>query len=745
MAHAVRIAVCLAFAPAWALAARPTASRPATGWIWSDAHALAEAPIETRYFRYEFDLADVPPRAEITIGADNTFKLFVNGIEGASGDNWQRATRQDIAAALKPGRNAIAAVVSNGGGPAWFYLEGEIADGSRRVNLTTGSAWKWSPQPESASWLHGQFNVGKYTGWKPAVVLGDGQLAPHVRAIFDKPEIVGAIPLPVDWKAFRERQRKDLAAATRPADPPGDAAEHPIDRFLKQWWADAAVEPGAQSRGSRTDATAANHSTPVNNPQSAIRNPQAVNDATFARRAYLDITSLPPTETQLQAFLADKDADKRPKLIETLLSDDLAYAQGQMAWWCDLLRNDEQTNIDNLRKPITKWLFAALKENRPYDQMVAELLNPGPGGPDGYLKGINWRGIVNASQRPPVQAAQNVGQVFLATSIKCASCHDHFTKPILLEDSYGLASFFSPTNLEIYRCDKPTGQIAAPEFLIHNTTLAKISPDSDLPARLKAISEMVTSVRDPNFAPAMVNRLWKKLMGRGLFEPVDEISAKCANKPLLDWLAYDFMAHDYDLKHTIKLLMTSRAYQLESISESPDEMRKSDKVAPVYVGPPMRRLTGEQFADAVSHLTGYWPQVKTMDVQVEDQRIRAWRQKVPDALQLALGRPTREQVCTVRMEDASMLQMLEMSNGKVLAERLAEGSKRLIQELGQLDPEKALTVLYLRGIARTPSADEIALLTPMLGRPSESVEARRPGWEDVIWIIAMSPEFQYIQ
>jgi hypothetical protein len=77
-------------------------------------------------------------------------------------------------------------------------------------------------------------------------------------------------------------------------------------------------------------------------------------DATFCRRAYFDAHGLPPTEAQLAAFLNDTSPDKRTRLVDTLLADNEAYAEGWMAWWCDLLRNDEQTNIDNLRKPIRR-------------------------------------------------------------------------------------------------------------------------------------------------------------------------------------------------------------------------------------------------------------------------------------------------------------------------------------------------------------------------------------------------------
>ena len=236
----------------------------------------------------------------------------------------------------------------------------------------------------------------------------------------------------------------ELATLPVPAVPPGDGAE--IDRFLAARWA-------------------ANNVTP----------PAVVDDRAFARRAYLDVIGLPPTAEQLEQFASDNAANKREKLVDALLADKQGYAENWMAFWNDLSRNDEQTNIDGLRKPITAWLYRSLLENKPLDQFTAELLNPGKDGPDGYLKGVNWRGRVNASQTPPVQAAQNVSQVFLASSIKCASCHDSFINDWKLEQAYGMASFFSPQNLEMARCDKPTGKIVAPKFLFPD--LGDVDPE----------------------------------------------------------------------------------------------------------------------------------------------------------------------------------------------------------------------------------------------------------------------------
>ncbi len=508
---------------------------------------------------------------------------------------------------------------------------------------------------------------------------------------------------------FRARQRAELATLPVPAAPPGDGAE--IDRFLAARWAAHNVTP-----------------------------PAVKDDRAFARRAYLDVIGLPPTAEQLEQFASDNAPNKREKLVDALLADRQGYAENWMTFWNDLLRNDEQTNIDGLRKPITQWLYRSLLENKPLDQFTAELLDPGKDGPDGYLKGVNWRGRVNASQMPPVQAAQNVSQVFLASSIKCASCHDSFINDWKLEQAYGMASFFSPQNLEMARCDKPTGKIVAPKFLFPD--LGDVPPNADQATRLKAVAAMVTRPKNPRFARTMVNRLWKRLMGRGLFEPADDFDGKAPADALLDWLAYDFMAHDYDAKHTLNLILLSKVYQLPAV-KAPAKRRET----PLLIGPTERRLTSEQYLDSVSMLTGYWPKVDVMNVQVDDANIRAWRHRKPDNLALALGRPTREQVCTQRDEESTVLQALELVNGAAMSHRLREGAKALLaSDLGrEEDAAKVARTLYLRALGRPPSDAEAALAKEMLGAPKDKPETRQAAWEDFLWALCMEPEMQFIR
>src|SRR6476660_5718096 len=185
-------------------------------------------------------------------------------------------------------------------------------------------------------------------------------------------------------------------------------------------------------------------------------------DRQFIRRATLAIVGELPTPGEVRAFVADRQAGKRARLVARLLADGRRYAQHWLTFLNDLLRNDYRGTgyIDGGRENITAWLYAALANNLPYDRFVAALVNPTPAS-EGFAKGIVWRGVVNASQTPPMQAAQNISQVFLGVNLKCASCHDSFVNDLTLADSYGLAGVYAEGPLEMVHCDKPTGKKAA--------------------------------------------------------------------------------------------------------------------------------------------------------------------------------------------------------------------------------------------------------------------------------------------
>jgi hypothetical protein len=331
--------------------------------------------------------------------------------------------------------------------------------------------------------------------------------------------------------------------------------------------------------------------------------PQPIDDATFARRAYLDLVGLLPTATELDAFLADTHADKRARLVDRLLADDMAYAEHWLTFWNDLLRNDYAGTgfITGGRTQISRWLYDALVTNKPYDLLARELIAPPTPDSAGYAAGIKWRGDVSAGQTVEIQFAQSVGQTFLGINLKCASCHDSFIDRWKLDESYGLAAVYATKPLEIHRCDKPVGRQAQAAWLFPE--LGTIDAAAPQPERLKQLAALLTHKENGRFTRTIVNRFWHRLMGRGIVHPTDSMQSEPWNADLLDFLAADLAEHKYDLKRTLRLIANSQAYQ----SRVQPTTAGIDDAGYVYAGPRAKRLTAEQFIDAVGQLTGAAP------------------------------------------------------------------------------------------------------------------------------------------
>lgn len=359
-------------------------------------------------------------------------------------------------------------------------------------------------------------------------------------------------------------RRPQLPASSKP-----DGAENPIDLLLQPYYASHQIRPAPP-----------------------------VSDRLFARRVYLDVIGLIPSPGEMEEFLADARPDKRARLVQRLLADNARYAEHWLTFWNDALRNDYRGTgyIDGGRKQITDWLYAALAENMPYDRFVAQLINPPPEA-EGFIKGIVWRGVVNASQTPQMQAAQNISQIFMGVNLKCASCHDSFINDWTLADSYGLASIYADQDLEMVLCDKPTGRKAVMKFIYPE--LGNIDAQASKSDRLKQLADVMTQRKNGRLTRTMVNRLWARFMGRGLVEPLDDMETPAWHSDLLDWLAEDLADHGYDLKRTIERILTSQAYQLPATPMSEQQPKEY-----VFQGPTVRRLSAEQYLDALATVTG---------------------------------------------------------------------------------------------------------------------------------------------
>jgi hypothetical protein len=464
-----------------------------------------------------------------------------------------------------------------------------------------------------------------------------------------------------------------------------------------------------------------------------IKLSKPVDDRVFARRAYLDLIGLLPTEEELNQFLEENDDEKRARLVRRLLDNRRQYAEHWMTPWNDALRNDFQGTgyIDGGRKQLTNWLYNALYENIPYDRFVTALINPTSAN-EGFINGIVWRGVTAANQQIPLQAARNVSQVFLGVNLKCASCHDSFVDDWKLADSYGLAAMFSDEPLELVRCDLPTGKTAVGKFLWPE--LGNVDMSRSRKGRLPQIARLVTKEENGRFTRTIVNRLWAKMMGRGLVEPLDNMESRPWNVDVLDWLATDLADHGYDLKRTLSVIATSRAYQMPGVHAAPEEDF-------VFRGPTPKRLSPEQLLDGIGRVTGAWQEGSKFAVpetSEEIQPVRAWRSSATP-LTRALGRPAREQVNTHRVNEATTLQALELTNGDELNAYINRGAEILATELNGQSVAEVVNKVYARALQRAPSAGEKKASSNLLGDEWDAHNLA-----DLLWAVVMLPEFQVV-
>lgn len=381
------------------------------------------------------------------------------------------------------------------------------------------------------------------------------------------------------WEPGFAFQKPSYQAPVKPRQPelPAvvDGVSHPLDRLLSGYYA-----------------------------KHGVKAPRMASDTTLIRRIYLDLVGLLPEPSEVAEFERDTATDKRERLVDRLLERKMDYAEHWLTFWNDLLRNDYGGTgfITGGRKQVSAWLYEALVSNKAYDVMVRELVNPSED-TEGYAQGITWRGTVSASQTREVQFAQSVSQSFLGLNLKCASCHDSFIDHWKLTDAYGLAAIYSDKPIEMARCEKLTGKMAVPAWPFPE--IGQVDPSAPREQRLKQLAQLMTHPDNGWFARTMANRLWAALLGRGLVHPVDAMGTEPWSEELLDYLGWDFARQNFDLKSVIKLITTSKAYQAEAAPRM-----KDDETAPfVFRGPRAKRMSAEQFLDAVWTVGGNAPKV----------------------------------------------------------------------------------------------------------------------------------------
>ena len=451
--------------------------------------------------------------------------------------------------------------------------------------------------------------------------------------------------------------------------------------------------------------------------------PPAIDDRTFLRRLTLDLTGLPPSPEMLAQLPPPGGRLDRAAVVDQLLADDQAYAEHWMTFWNDLLRNEYVGTgyIEGGRQQVTGWLYRSLLENKRFDEFIREIIAPTDESA-GFIKGIRWRGEVNASQTTEIQFSQNVSQVFLGINMKCASCHDSFTDRWTLREAYGLAAIYSEQPLELVRCDTPVGEEAVAAWIFPE--LGNVDPEKPRDERLKQLAELVTHPENGRTQRTIVNRLWNQMMGRGIVHPVDAMNTEPWNEDLLDVLANHFTDSGYDLKSVMRLIATSRTYQ------SRTEVRTEDDGTYVFRGPVRKRMTAEQFIDSIRSVIGVWPapdhdafatgltggQLRAVMnahglEKWDDRPVRAVFAR-RDTLQAALGRPNREQVVSARPDIVTTLEAINLANGPELAGLLKAGAANLQDKAS---PRELVESTYLAALSRKPTDPEARVAMDILG------------------------------
>ena len=479
--------------------------------------------------------------------------------------------------------------------------------------------------------------------------------------------------------------------------------------------------------------------------------PSAVSDdATFLRRVSLDVAGRLPTAAEAERFLAEKAPDKRAKLVDALL-DSPEYADFFASQWSALLRNKRTKAQDApMNFAFYTWLSDSLRANKPYDQLVREVLVASGGLQDNPP--VAWYKQVKDAQ----SQLEDTAQLFLGTRLQCAQCHHHPFEKWSQNDYYSFAAFFSQvrfkgTDTLLHRrglavaTNKKTKLQVKPAAL--GTGPLEIAPDDD--PRLRLV-EWMRAKENPFFARTLVNRYWKHFLNRGLVEPEDDMrdTNPPSNPELLDMLASRFADSGFNLKALIREITTSKTYQFSAL---PNEFNQADRQNFSRYYP--KRLQAEVLYDSVSGLTRSKPgfaglPADTRAISLPDNSFNK------DSYFLTVfGRPESSSACACeRTQDASLAQALHLLNAKAIQEKLsADTGSAASWAADKRGDEAAVRELYLSAYSRMPDPGELEVArshlaktrTDASGNPLPTEQARRQAYEDILWVVLNTKEFLF--
>lgn len=475
-------------------------------------------------------------------------------------------------------------------------------------------------------------------------------------------------------------------------------------------------------------------------------------DGEFLRRSFLDTLGVLPTVEEAQAFLADSAPDKRTRLIDVLLARP-EYVDYWSYKWSDLLL----VSTKKLKGPAVwsfyNWVRQAVESNLPWDRFATDVITARGSTLDNGA--ANY--FVLHKDAKLLNEATTV--TFLGTSIACAQCHDHPLERWTLDDYYGMANLFARVRLKDTGTDGEVIVFPVTEGDVkHPTRLGVPVPrpldgrpldPNDPGDRREHLARWLTAPENPYFARALANRVWANYMGRGLVEMVDDLRATnpASNELLLSALAADFVKHKYDVKHLIRTIMLSAAYQRSAAPAAGNE--QDDRFYSRYI---VKRLSAEVLLDALSQATGVPSEFP--DYPKGMRALQLPDNNVVSYFLSAFGRPAREFTCECeRTEEPNITQTLHLANGKTFNDKLKAAGGAIDRDLADKRSDaEIIDRLYLSALTRYPTPAEKASLVDALAEAAKIPAAdeaaakanRRAALEDLFWATLTSKEFLFV-
>jgi WD40 repeat protein len=461
-------------------------------------------------------------------------------------------------------------------------------------------------------------------------------------------------------------------------------------------------------------------------------------DAEFMRRAYLDLTGLPPTADELRAFLADtRDSRaKREALVDRLVGGK-EYVEYWTNKWADLLQVNRKFLGVEGAAAFRKWIREEVAKNTPYDQFARKVLT---------ATGSNRENPAAAYYkilRNPVDTMENTTHLFLAVRFNCNKCHDHPFERWTQDQYYQLAAYFAQVGLkkdpasgdrliggtaveggkpfyeEVYDTGQGevkhdrTGQVTPPEFPFPASSGDFQAPEKA--SRREQLAAWLTSKDNSLFAKSYVNRIWGYLFGVGIIEPIDDIRAgnPATNPELLDYLTAEFVRSGFDVQSLVKLIAKSRTYGL---SVATNKWNADDRIN--YSHAIARRLPAEVLYDTVHRVTGSVSKIPGLPPGTRAAELPDSGVELDSGFFGTFGRPPRESAC--ECERTSSLQLgpvMALIAGPTISSAISDPENEIARMVArEPDDRKLVNELFIRILNRPATEAEIkASLDSMKG------------------------------